>query len=154
MPDILFVDGGRGQLSTAVAVLKELRVGRVFLVGIAKGKGRRAGRERLYLAGEQQPVNLSQDSPALHLIQQIRDEAHRFAISFHRKSRSKSTLRSTLDELPGIGPKRRKALLKTFGSARGVARATVEDLSEKAGIPKSLAGKIVKKFRSTARKKG
>ena len=148
MPDILFVDGGRGQLSTAVAVLKELRVGRVFLVGIAKGKGRRAGRERLYLAGEQQPVNLSQDSPALHLIQQIRDEAHRFAVMGHRVRRKKAQTASELEEIAGLGPKRRRVLLRQFGGLQAVKRAGVDDLSRVKGISRQLARSIYEYFHS------
>jgi len=107
----------------------------------------------VFLPGRSNPVSFRKEPGALFLLQRVRDEAHRFAISFHRKSRSKSTLRSVLDELPGVGPKRRKSLLKAFGSVQGVARASVEDLSEKAGIPKSLAGKIVKTIRSTAKRK-
>ena len=148
MPDILFVDGGRGQLSTAVAVLKELRVGRVSLVGIAKGEGRRAGRERLYLAGEQQPVNLPQDSPALHLIQQIRDEAHRFAVTGHRARRKKAQTASELEEIAGLGPKRRRVLLRQFGGLQAVKRAGVDDLSRVKGISRQLARSIYEYFHS------
>ena len=167
LPDLFLVDGGRGQLNVTRAVLEELGLPQVRLVSIAKARddqghvlrgpattreGAKA-QDRVFLPGRSNPVSFRKEPGALFLLQRVRDEAHRFAISFHRKSRSKSTLRSTLDELPGIGPKRRKALLKTFGSVRGVARATVEDLTEKAGIPENLAEKIVKKFHLATRKK-
>src|SRR5690606_40630255 len=107
LPDVLFIDGGRGQLAQAVAVLAELGIEGVRLVGIAKGEGRKPGRETLHLPEREQPLKLPPASPALHLIQQIRDEAHRFAITGHRARRAKRQTVSPLEAIPGLGPKRR-----------------------------------------------
>ncbi|MEE3196819.1 MAG: excinuclease ABC subunit UvrC, partial [Pseudomonadota bacterium] len=112
IPDILFIDGGRGQLSSAVTVLDKLQIANICLVGVAKGPARRPGHERLYLAGQQAPTYLAQNSAALHLIQQIRDEAHRFAVGGHRMRRGKNQIASRLEEIPGLGPKRRRVLLQ------------------------------------------
>ncbi len=113
MPDILFVDGGKGQLTQAHEMLEELLVTGVMAVGIAKGPDRKPGLETLYLFKENRPVHLPADSAALHLVQQIRDEAHRFAITGHRQRRARTRTISALDGIPGIGPKRRQALLGT-----------------------------------------
>ena len=139
LPDILFIDGGRGQLSIAQQVLDELQIGDITLVGIAKGADRKPGLERLFLPGRDTPLILPAHSPALHLIQQIRDEAHRFAITAHRQRRGKARTTSVLESIAGMGPKRRQQLLKQFGGLREVARAGVEDLTKIKGISKQLA---------------
>ena len=141
-PDLLLIDGGKGQLATAGDALGELGVNGVVMVGVAKGKERKAGWERLFKPGEQVPVMLPPDSPALHLVQVIRDEAHRFAISGHRRRRAKARVTSTLEEIPGIGDKKRRALLKHFGGLQGVEKAGVEDLSRVTGINRKLAERI------------
>jgi excinuclease ABC subunit C len=142
LPDILFIDGGRGQLAEACAVLEELQVTGVTLVGIAKGPERRPGSETLYVADPPGPMTLPADSPALHLIQQIRDEAHRFAITGHRNRRGRARNTSVLEAIPGMGPKRRQQLLRQFGGLREVQRAGVEDLANVQGISKALAQRI------------
>ena len=141
-PDLLLIDGGKGQLATACAVLAELGISGVVTVGVAKGRERKAGWERLFLPGEAVPVMLPADSPALHLIQVIRDEAHRFAITAHRRRRAKTRVTSSLEKIPGIGDKKRQALLKHFGGLQGVERAGVEDLSRVDGINRKLAERI------------
>ncbi len=146
LPDVLLIDGGKGQVHEAYRVLEELQISGVGLVGVAKGPGRRAGLESLFLPGQKQPLILPADSLALHLIQQVRDEAHRFAITGHRKRRAKSRSRSVLEELPGIGAKRRQVLLRQFGGLQGVARAGVEDLARVDGISGQLAQTIYDAF--------
>ena len=142
MPDILFVDGGKGQLSEAMTVLDELELEWLKVVAVAKGRSRRPGMEQLFLAGQRTPTILPADSPALHLIQQIRDEAHRFAITGHRQRRGKTRRTSRLEEIPGLGPTRRRELLKQFGGLQGVRGAGVDDLVKVRGISRSLAEKI------------
>lgn len=146
LPDILLIDGGKGQVAAARAVLDEFQIERVLLVGVAKGRERRPGREQLFLSGTGAPTILPPDSPALHLIQQIRDEAHRFAITGHRLRRGRARTRSSLEEVAGIGAKRRQALLKNLGGLREVARAGVEDLARIPGISPSLARRIYDAF--------
>lgn len=146
LPDILFIDGGKGQLAQAGEVLAELRVAGVTVIGIAKGPERRPGLETLYLFEENRPIILSVDSSALHLVQQIRDEAHRFAITGHRRRRAKARTTSALDSIPGIGPKRRQALLRQFGGLKQLARVGVEDLSQVEGINAELAQRIYDVF--------
>ncbi len=154
LPDILFIDGGRGQVSQAEAVLEELQITGVGIVGIAKGPGRKAGLESLIsssalgagLSAPGAPLILPSDSPALHLIQQIRDEAHRFAITGHRQRRSKARNTSTLESIPGMGARRRQQLLRQFGGLQEVARAGVEDLAKVHGISKQIAQKIYDTF--------
>ncbi|MCF6354723.1 MAG: excinuclease ABC subunit UvrC [Candidatus Polarisedimenticolaceae bacterium] len=146
LPDILFIDGGRGQLSAAASVLDELGVQGVTLVGIAKGADRKPGLEQLFLFGQQAPIILPPNSPALHLIQQIRDEAHRFAITGHRQRRGRSRRTSVLEEIPGIGPKRRQRLLRQFGGLQELARAGVDDLSRVEGVSRRLAQQIYEAF--------
>lgn len=141
-PDLLLIDGGKGQLSSACDALGELGVSGVITVGVAKGKERKAGWERLFRPGEQTPVMLPPDSPALHLVQVIRDEAHRFAITGHRRRRAKARVTSTLEDIPGIGDKKRQALLKHFGGLQGVEKAGIDDLSRVAGINRKLAKRI------------
>jgi len=142
MPDVLFVDGGKGQLSEALTVLDELELGWLQVVAIAKGRARRPGSEQLFLAGSSTPTILPSDSPALLLIQQIRDEAHRFAITGHRQRRAKARKTSRLEEIPGLGPKRRRELLRQFGGLQGVHGAGIDDLVKVHGISRSLAQKI------------
>ncbi len=139
MPDVLFVDGGKGQLSEAMAVLGELELDWLNVVGVAKGRSRKPGMEQLFLAGKSTPTILPSDSPALHLIQQLRDEAHRFAITGHRQRRAKARTTSRLEEIPGLGPKRRQELLKQFGGLQGVRAAGIDDLVKIHGISRSLA---------------
>ncbi|HIE53587.1 MAG TPA: excinuclease ABC subunit UvrC, partial [Chromatiaceae bacterium] len=146
LPDVLFIDGGRGQLATAEEVLNEHGVKGVLLVGVAKGADRKAGMERLFLLQREQPLILGAESPALHLVQQIRDEAHRFAITGHRARRARARTRSVLEEIPGIGNKRRQRLLKQFGGLQGLSRAGVEDIATVNGISTRLAEKIYQAF--------
>lgn len=142
LPDVSFIDGGRGQLAVAEAVLAELGLGGIRLVGVAKGPARKAGEEQLFLPGEAEPLRLDPHRPALHLIQQIRDEAHRFAITGHRQRRARARNRSTLEDIPGLGPKRRQQLLRQFGGLSQLMRAGVAELSQVPGISDSLARKI------------
>lgn len=139
MPDILLVDGGKGQLNMAREVLQELAVVDLVLLGVAKGVTRKPGLETLYLNDAEHEFTLPGDSPALHLIQQIRDEAHRFAITGHRARRGKARRTSSLEEVPGVGPKRRRDLLKHFGGLQELARASVEEIAKAPGISKKLA---------------
>ncbi|MEX0977018.1 MAG: excinuclease ABC subunit UvrC [Woeseia sp.] len=142
MPDILFVDGGKGQLAAAMTVLDELEIESLQVVAVAKGRSRKPGQEQLFLAGRRSPIILSPDSGALLLIQQIRDEAHRFAIAGHRQRRAKARNTSRLEEIPGLGPKRRRELLRQFGGLQGVRDAGVGDLAKVHGISRNLAEKI------------
>ena len=146
LPDILFIDGGKGQLSQARDVINELQVTEVTLVGIAKGEGRKPGLETLFLSGQSEPIILPADSPALHLIQQIRDEAHRFAITGHRQRRDKARGKSPLEGISGVGAKRRRDLLNQFGGWQEVARAGVNDLAKVKGISQELAQRIYDAF--------
>jgi excinuclease ABC subunit C len=142
MPDVLLVDGGAGQARVAAEVLEELQVQGVTVVGVAKGPTRRAGLETLFLPGRAESLVLPADSPALHLIQQVRDEAHRFAITGHRGRRARQRNVSPLEAVPGVGPKRRRSLLAQFGGLQGLARAGVQDLMGVPGISAHLAQKI------------
>ena len=142
MPDVLFVDGGKGQLAEAVSVLRELELDWLTVVAVAKGRARRPGAERLFLPGRTTPLQLSPDSPALLLIQQIRDEAHRFAITGHRQRRARARNTSRLEQIPGLGPKKRRELLRQFGGLQGVMGAGVEDLAKVRGISRTLAETI------------
>ena len=146
VPELLLIDGGKGQLAAAAAALQQLAISAITLVGVAKGEGRKPGREQLFLYGEEQAIILAADSPALHLIQQIRDEAHRFAISGHRKRRAQGRKRSSLEQISGIGATRRQRLLNRFGGLHGVARAGVEELCQVDGINRNLAEKIYQTF--------
>jgi excinuclease ABC subunit C len=146
LPDLLIIDGGKGQLSTAEAVLQELQLEGVKLMAVAKGRERKPGREKLFMSGSSRGIALLTTSPALHLIQQIRDEAHRFAITGHRVRRGKARTTSALEGVAGIGSQRRQALLKNFGGLREVARAGVEDLARVPGISPKLAQKIYDTF--------
>jgi len=142
MPDVLFVDGGKGQLAEAMSVLGELELDWLKVVGVAKGRARKPGAERLFLPGEKTPIQTAPDSPALLLIQQIRDEAHRFAITGHRQRRAKARNTSRLEQIPGLGPKKRRELLRQFGGLQGVVGAGVDDLVKVHGISRSLAESI------------
>ena len=146
VPDVLFIDGGKGQLHAAETVLEELQVEGVTLVGVAKGPARRPGLEQLFLSGRAAPLILPPDSPALHLVQQIRDEAHRFAIAGHRQRRARARRTSVLESVPGLGSKRRQQLLKQFGGLQGITRAGVEDLASIHGISRELAQRIYELF--------
>ncbi|MFP4129402.1 MAG: excinuclease ABC subunit UvrC [Halorhodospira sp.] len=142
LPDLLLIDGGKGQVAQARDVLDDLGISGVALMGIAKGPGRRPGEETLLLDDGEREVELPANSPALHLLQQIRDEAHRFAVSGHRQRRGKARRESVLEEVPGLGPKRRQRLLKHFGGVQGVRQAGVEDLARVPGISHALAQRI------------
>jgi excinuclease ABC subunit C len=136
MPDLVIVDGGKGQVSAAKAVLDELGLHDVPLAGLAKE------REELFLPGRSDPILLPPTSSALYLVQRLRDEAHRFAITYHRNLRDKRTVRSAFDDLPGVGPKRKRELLKVFGSIKRVREAPVEQIAAVPGIGRSLAERI------------
>ncbi|HEX7046493.1 MAG TPA: excinuclease ABC subunit UvrC [Gammaproteobacteria bacterium] len=146
LPDILFVDGGKGQLSIAIDVLEEIQVEGVQIVAVAKGPTRKPGMEQILLAGREQPLILAPDSQALHLIQQIRDEAHRFAVAGHTARRNKQRRESTLQSIEGLGPKRRQQLLKQFGGLQGVSRAGIEDLMKVKGISREIAKRVYEHF--------
>lgn len=141
LPDILLIDGGKGQLGIARKVLSELGVNQVMMVGIAKGTTRKPGFETLVLESGQEKV-LNSDSPALHLLQEIRDEAHRFAITGHKQRRDKKRKTSTLEGIPGVGAKRRRELLRHFGGIQEVKTAKAEDLAKVTGISKKIAEDI------------
>ncbi len=143
-PTLILIDGGKGQLAVAVAALAELGLSFIPVVGVAKGEARKPGLEFLVFPDERKPVQLVAEHPALHLIQEIRDEAHRFAVSGHRARRSKARQISQLDAVAGIGPKRRKALLVHFGSLQGVRNAGIDQLSAVPGINRELAEALFK----------
>ena len=136
IPDLVLIDGGRGQLNAALEVRQELELDSIPMASLAKEK------EEVFIPGDPGPVDIPKDSPALHILQRARDEAHRFAISYHRKLRRKESITSALDNIPGIGPKRRKALLKKFGSVKAIKEASLGDLSQTGGISPALAEKV------------
>ena len=146
LPDIVLIDGGKGQVGVAMRVLEELQIREILVVGVAKGPERRPGLEILHIPAQGRQLDLDASSPALHLIQQIRDEAHRFAISGHRQKRGKARRVSPLEGIPGIGPRRRQQLLKQFGGLQEVMRAGVEDLGRVPGISRTLAQQIYDAF--------
>jgi len=146
LPELLLIDGGKGQVQAASTALAELGIDGILLIGIAKGEDRKPGKERLFLSGQDEPTILPADSPALHLIQLVRDEAHRFAITGHRLRRSRVRKSSALEEIPGVGERRRQALLKHLGGMQEVARAGVEDLARVPGISPLLASRIYASF--------
>mgnify|MGYP006430130677 CR=1 FL=1 len=148
-PDLVLVDGGRGQLNIALQVFDELGMTEVPVVGVAKGPDRDAGRERIFRPGHE-PIMLEKNDPVLYFIQRLRDEAHRFVIGSHRAGRAKARTHSALDEVPGIGAKRKKALLLHFGSAKAVSRAALADLEAVEGISKTVARKIYDHFQGAA----
>jgi excinuclease ABC subunit C len=134
-PDLVIIDGGKGQLNAALDALRDQAVD-LPIVGLAKEN------EELFLPGQMHPIVLDRDSQALYLVQRVRDEAHRFAVSFHRERRQKSSIRSALDELPGVGPKRKKALIQTFGSVKRIREAPEEQIAAVDGIGPALARQI------------
>ena len=136
VPDLVLIDGGKGQLSAALEVFLEMGIDDVPLASLAKEN------EELFVPHTPEPIILPRDSQALYLVQRIRDEAHRFAITFHQKTRQKRRLKSQLDSVEGLGPKRRQALLKHFGSVAAVRRATIAELITVPGISKALAERI------------
>jgi len=139
-PDLIVIDGGKGQLSAAYDALGELGLSNLVAIGIAKKE------ELLYTREHADPIALARNAPALLLIQRMRDEAHRFAVTFHRQARTMRDLRSELDDVPGVGPRRRKALLTKFGSVAGVRRATREELAAEVGA--KLADAVLAFFAS------
>ena len=141
-PDLVLIDGGAGQLGVASAVMTELNLSDIPLIGVAKGVERKPGMEQLLFPQQKKPLQLPLDSPALHLIQQVRDEAHRFAIGGHRAKRGKARTASMLEEISGVGEKRRRNLLARFGGLQGVCQASVNELTQVEGISQELAEKI------------
>ncbi|MEE2983204.1 MAG: excinuclease ABC subunit UvrC [Pseudomonadota bacterium] len=142
MPDLILIDGGKGQVAQALAVLDELQIDDVLVVGIAKGVTRKPGFEKLVLHDGLREYRLASDSPALHLLQHVRDEAHRFAIEAHRRSRANTRKRSPLEQISGIGAKRRQKLMQHFGGLQGITRAGIDDLRRVPGISRQLAQRI------------
>ncbi|MDH3444273.1 MAG: excinuclease ABC subunit UvrC [Deltaproteobacteria bacterium] len=159
LPDLMVVDGGRGQLSMALAAMAEVGVTNVDVVGLAKMRVQAAPRsadierseERIFLPGQSNPVILKRNSNALFLLQRVRDEAHRFAITHHRKLRSRETLFSALDRIPGIGGARKRALLRAFGSIKRIEAATLEDLLKVPSVNEKLAREIIRELQAVAR---
>src|SRR6266498_1312935 len=141
-PDLLVIDGGKGQVALASEVLAEQGLHTTRLIGIAKGPQRKPGDEDIVFPDRAEPLNLPSDHPGLHLLQQIRDEAHRFAIQGHRARRAKARTTSSLQQIEGIGTTKRKALLSHFGGLRGVAAASVDDLARVPGVSRALAERI------------
>ncbi len=142
LPDLLLIDGGKGQLNVAVDVLKEANIEGIETIGLAKRH------EEVFRPGQSEPLVLDPESPALLLLRQIRDEAHRFAVTYHRRLRAKRSLASVLDEIPGIGPKRATALIKAFGSVARIAHASADEIAERGGVPKGLAERIRRHLRA------
>jgi|TARA_B110001454_G_scaffold24683_1_gene24217 excinuclease ABC subunit C len=145
-PDLLVIDGGLGQVNRAYLALQENLLHDITVVGIAKGRSRKSGRERLFLPGKRAPLILPVDAPARLLLQHVRDEAHRFAITGHRKKRSAARIHSRLEDVPGIGSKKRHALLRHFGGMRPITHATIDELLKVDGINQQLAKRIVEYF--------
>ena len=145
-PDLVLLDGGRGQLNAALAVAKTLSLSGLRFCAMAKGMDRHAGREHLFLPDRPAPIILPEDSPVLFLLQNIRDEAHRFAIGLHRTQRGRAQTRSILDQVPGVGPQKKRALLRHFGSVKALKKANVTDLLAVAGVSEGLARRIIQFF--------
>ena len=144
-PDLVLIDGGAGQLSAALETFAELGVSDVALAAVAKGPDRNAGLERIFLP-ERTPISLERRDPVLYFIQRLRDEAHRFAIGSHRIKRARNVSKSHLDNIPGVGPRRKKSLLHHFGSSRSVSQAGLADLEQVQGISRRLARTVFDHF--------
>jgi excinuclease ABC subunit C len=142
MPDLLIVDGGKGQMTQALAVLQDLQISGVMILAVAKGRARKPGLEKLWVYGLDEPISLPLSSPAMRLIQSVRDEAHRFAISGHRKKRYQDSIHSQLENIPGIGAARRQALLKHFGGRQGLLKASFDELVKVPGIGQRYAKSV------------
>jgi excinuclease ABC subunit C len=138
-PDLVLIDGGKGQLNAGLEVTKELGLA-TPMASLAKEN------EEVFIPGNPEPVRLAKDSPALHILQRARDEAHRFAISYHRKLRHREAVASALDSIPGIGPRRKRTLLRRFGSIEAIRQASLEDLSRTEGITAALAERILREL--------
>jgi excinuclease ABC subunit C len=151
MPDLILIDGGKGQLNSTLDVLMELGITGPDVIGLAKARSGEEGSarefERVFLPGVEEPVILDPTSATTHLVARARDEAHRFAIAYHRKLREKKAVRSELDDIPGIGESRKKALLRHFGSVAKVREADVEDLASVKGMTRKAVEEIWKFFR-------
>jgi len=136
IPDLILIDGGKGQLNATLEVLRQLEMKTIPTASLAKQ------REEVFLPNKSEPVDIPQNSPALHLLQRIRDEAHRFALGYHQRLRHKEGIMSILDSIPGIGPKRKKALLRKFGSIQTIKQASLDELAKTSGITLTLAHRI------------
>jgi excinuclease ABC subunit C len=150
IPDLVLIDGGKGQAAVACSVLADLGLHQVMVVGVAKGAERKPGLEELILESESRTLQLAPSHPGLHLIQQIRDEAHRFAVVGHRARRGRSRTTSLLNEIPGIGAKRRQALIEHFGGLRGVQAAAIDEIAKVAGISRPLAERVYRHLHAAA----
>jgi excinuclease ABC subunit C len=146
LPDLVLIDGGKGQLSSSMDALSELNLDDLSVIGVAKGEERKAGKETLINARTGEVIQLNSNDPGLHLIQQIRDESHRFAIQGHRKKRDKKRTQSRLEDIEGIGAKRRQRLLSQFGGVKEVSAASVEEISKVDGISMKLAEHIYRQL--------
>jgi excinuclease ABC subunit C len=136
MPELVLIDGGKGQLNAAIKAMQEMGADSIPAAGLAKEN------EELFIPGRAKSIVLPPSSPGLQLLQRLRDEAHRFALGYHHKVRRRQTFASALDTIPGIGAKRKKALIRQFGSVKSIREASVEELADVSGITKSLAQKI------------
>jgi excinuclease ABC subunit C len=150
VPDLILIDGGKGQVGVARGVLADLGLHQVCVVGVAKGPERKPGLEELIIESDARTLQLAPSHPGLHLIQAIRDEAHRFAIVGHRAKRGKKRTTSMLNEIPGIGAKRRQALIEHFGGLRGVQAAAIDDIAKVEGISRPLAERIYRHLHDSA----
>ncbi|PHQ80263.1 MAG: excinuclease ABC subunit C [Coxiella sp. (in: Bacteria)] len=142
LPDVVLIDGGKGQLKKAIDVFEELQLSDIQLVGVSKGPARKPGQEQLWLPGRTRPLQLATDSMALHLIQFVRDESHRFAITTHRQQRAKKRTHSSLEDIAGVGPKRRRDLLRYFGGIQQLRDASITEIAKVSGISEQLAKSI------------